>query len=105
MYMSRLKVCIEVLCVLSSSGPLGFRQIRRRTEFESPVLKEYLIFLVDRGLIEKQSKEKNKKGYVLSARGYSVLRVLAPLVKEAYRIELQNFEAISSSLEKLNISY
>jgi DNA-binding HxlR family transcriptional regulator len=101
LHMSRLQVCVEVLCVLSSRGPLEFRQIRRRTEFEGSVLKEYLVFLVDRGLIEKQSKKNNKKGYVLSARGYSVLRVLAPLVKEAYRIELQNFKAISSSLEKV----
>jgi len=103
LHMSRLQVCVEVLCVLSSRGPLEFRQIKRRTEIESSVLKEYLVFLVDRGLVRKQSKENNRKGYDVTARGYSVLRVLDPLVKEAHRIELQKFEAISSSLEKVTL--
>ena len=99
--MSRLQVCVEILCVLLSRGPLNYRQIKRITNFEGSILKDYLGFLVDRGLIEKQRKTNNKKGYVVTARGYSVLRVLTPLVKEAHRIEVQNFETISSSLKKV----
>jgi hypothetical protein len=63
-------------------------------------LRENLDFLVERKLVEKQ-----KANYDVTKRGYSVLSVLGPLVKEAKRIELQNFEAISIKLDKAAQSY
>jgi predicted transcriptional regulator len=79
---------------------LKFRQINRKVEIDKSHLREYLVFLVDRSLIQKR-----KTGYVVTERGHSVLKVLSKLVKEAARIEVQNYEAISSTLEKATFTY
>ena len=99
-HMSKLQSCVQVLCVLSSRGPLKFRQISRKVELDKSRLREYLVFLVDRDLVEKQ-----KTGYTVTERGHSVLKVLCQLVKEATRIEVQNYEAISRTLEKATFTY
>lgn len=104
LHISRLQSCVEVLCVLSSVGPLRLRQIRRRVKLDKPLLVEHLGFLVDRGLVEKQNLGKYKQAYGVTVRGLSVLKVLAPLVREAQRIEVQNFEAISSALGEAKFS-
>ena len=79
---------------------MKFRQISRKVNYDRSRLRENLDFLVDRGLVEKQ-----KTGYVVTKRGHSVLSVLGPLVKEAKRVELQNFEAIKNKLDKAAQSY
>ena len=99
LHKSRLQSCVEILCALSSGGPLKRMWIRRKVKMDNSVFLERLRFLVDRGLVEKKSLGKYNVVYGLTERGLSVLRVLDPLVKEALRIELQNFEAISSVLE------
>jgi DNA-binding HxlR family transcriptional regulator len=99
LHKSRLQSCVEILCALSSGGPLKRMWIRRKVKMDNSVFLERLRFLVDRGLVEKKSLGKYNVVYGLTERGLSVLRVLDPLVKEALRIELQNFEAISSALE------
>ena len=94
-----MQLCVEVLCSLSSRGPLKFRQIRRRVKLDKFLLREYLGFLVDRGLVEKQNLVDAKNVYVVTKRGLLVLKVLAPMIRDAQRIELQNFDANSSTLE------
>ncbi len=103
LHKSMLQSCVEILCTLSSSGPLKFIWIRRRIKMDKSVLLERLSFLVDRGLVEKKSLGKYNVVYGVTERGLSVLRVLSPLVKEAHRIEVQNFEAISSAFEEAKL--
>jgi DNA-binding HxlR family transcriptional regulator len=105
LHKSMLQSCVEILCALSSSGPLRLMWIRRKVKMDKSILSERLRFLVDRGLVEKKSLGEYKVVYSVTERGLSVLRVLPPLVKEAHRIEMQNFEAISSSLKEANISF
>ena len=88
-------MCVKILCVLSNRGPLNFRQIKRKSELNSCFLETNLGFLIDRGLVEKENGR-----YFVSGRGFSVLKVLGPLVKEARRIEMENFGAISNSFEQ-----
>jgi predicted transcriptional regulator len=62
----------------------------------------YLRLLRNRGLIEKQKLGENKIFYVLTERGLKVLKVIDPIIKEAYKIEIRNLEAISSILSAAN---
>jgi hypothetical protein len=59
-------------------------------------------FLYDRGLVGEQNLDDDEKAYFVTERGLSVLRVVGPLVKEAHRIEVRNFEAISAALSSVN---
>jgi DNA-binding HxlR family transcriptional regulator len=100
LHLSKLQVCVKVLCVLSVNGPLSFRQICRKEKLDSAVLENHLGFLADKGLVEKQ-----KRKYSVTDRGHSVLKVLAPLVKEAHRLEVQSYDSISSALDQASSSF
>jgi len=54
-----------------------------------------LSFLYDRGLVGEQNLDEDEKAYFVTERGVSVLKVVNPLIREAQRIEVRNFEAIS----------
>jgi DNA-binding HxlR family transcriptional regulator len=103
LHKSRLQSCVEILCVLSSSGPLKLMWIRRKVRMENSVFLEHLRFLVDRGLVEKRSMVEHKVVYTVTERGLSVLKVLGPLVREAHRIEEQKFEAISDTFKEAEL--
>ena len=45
-----------------------------------------------------------KKGYFVTARGLLMLKVMGPLVSEAQRIQVRNFEVISSVLSEAKIT-
>jgi DNA-binding MarR family transcriptional regulator len=79
---------------LSVNGPLSFRQICRKEKLDSGVVKKHLDFLAEKGLVEKQRK------YSVTERGQSVLKVLAPLIKEAHRLEVQSYDSISRALDQ-----
>ena len=42
--------------------------------------------------------DEDEKTYFVTERGLSVLKVVSPLIREAQRIKVRNFEAISSAL-------
>jgi predicted transcriptional regulator len=91
-------MCIEILCTLASNGPLKLTQISDKVELDKSRLIEYLRLLKNRGLIEKQNLGENKIFYVVTERGLKVLKVISPIIREAHKIEMRNFEAISSVL-------
>jgi len=74
------------------------REISREVELDKSVLLGYLGFLYDRGLVGEQNLDEDEKAYFVTERGVSVLKVVGPLIREAQRIEMRNFEAISSAL-------
>ena len=98
LHKSKLQVCVEVLCCLSSNGPLKLREISCEVELDKSVLLGYLGFLYDRGLVGEQNLDEDEKAYFVTERGVSVLKVVSPLIREAQRIKVRNFEAISSAL-------
>jgi predicted transcriptional regulator len=62
----------------------------------------YLRLLRNRGLIEKQNLGENKIFYVVTERGLKVLKVIDPIIKEAYKIQIRNLETISTILSAAN---
>jgi len=98
LHKSKLQVCVKILCSLSSNASLKLREISREVELDKSVLLGYLGFLYDRGLVGEQNLDEDEKAYFVTERGVSVLKVVGPLIKEAQRIEMRNFDAISSAL-------
>ena len=98
LHKSKLQVCVEILCCLSSNASLKLSQISHEVELDKPRLIPYLGFLYDRGLVGEQNLDEDEKAYFVTERGVSVLKVVGPLIREAQRIEVRNFEAISSAL-------
>jgi len=98
LYRSKLQTCIEILCALASNGPMKLTQMTQYVELDKPRLIPYLGFLYDRGLVGEQNLDEDEKAYFVTERGVSVLKVVSPLIREAQRIKVRNFEAISSAL-------
>jgi predicted transcriptional regulator len=73
-------------------------QINHEVELDKTRLISYLSFLYDRGLVGEQNLDEDEKAYFVTERGVSVLKVVSPLIREAQRIKVRNFEAISSAL-------
>ena len=96
MHKSKLQMCVEILCSLSSNGPMKVTAIGHEIELDNSLLVGHLRFLYDRGLVGEQNLGEGEKAYFVTERGLSVLKVMGPLVREAHRIQVLNFEAISS---------
>ena len=96
---SKLMLCIEVLCTLVSNGrPMTLTQLLDKFEMDECRLKPHLRLLWNRGLVEEESFGDNKIHYVVTERGLKVLKVISPIIREAHKINVRNFEAISSVL-------
>ena len=96
MHKSKLQICVEILCSLSSNGPMKLTAIGHEIELDNSLLVGHLRFLYDRCLVGEQNLGEDEKAYFVTERGLSVLKVMGPLVREAHRIHVLNFEAISS---------
>ena len=97
-YKSKLMICIEVLCTLVSNGPMKLPQLIDTFEMDESRLTPHLRLLWDRGLIEEETFGDGETHYVVTERGSTVLRVVTPLIKEAHKLQIRNFEAISTVL-------
>ena len=98
LHKSKLQICIEILCSLSSNGPMKLTQMTQYVELDKTRLISHLSLLNDRGLVGEQNLGEDERAYFVTERGVSVLKVVGPLIREAQRIELRNFEAISRAL-------
>ena len=96
-YKSKLMICIETLCTLVSNGPMKLPQLMDKFEMDEARLKPHLRLLWNRGLIEEE-KFDNETHYVVTERGLTVLKVVSPLIREAHKLQMRNFEAISNVL-------
>jgi predicted transcriptional regulator len=97
-----LQICVEILCALAAEGPLKLSQVVHRVELNKTKLISVIDFLYNSCLVGEQNLDDYKKAYYVTERGVSVLKVIAPLIKEAQRLEERNFEAISSALSAVN---
>jgi predicted transcriptional regulator len=98
LYLSKLQICVEVLCALAGVGPLRLSRLIHKVELDKANLKSVMDFLYDRCLVGEQNLDDDERAYFVTERGMSVLRVIGPLVKEAHRIQTRNYEAISNKL-------
>lgn len=98
MYLSKLQICVKILCVLTTDGPLRLSQLIPKVELDKINLKSVIDFLYLHCLVGEQDMDKSERSYFVTEKGMSLLKVVGPLVKEAKRIQLQNYEAISDAL-------
>ena len=98
MMRSKLEICIKILCVLSSKIPMSLTGLKTKIELDEDNLKQNISLLWNRGLIEEENFEDNQTYYVISEKGLKVLKVINPIIKEAHKIKIYEFQAISSLL-------
>jgi predicted transcriptional regulator len=103
-YRSKLKICIDILCTLVSNGPMKFTKLSHKVELDTIRLIPHLRLLIDRGLVEQQNWGENEIFYLVTDRGLKVLKVVNPLVKEAHKLQMRDFEAISNTLSEAGYS-
>jgi DNA-binding transcriptional regulator GbsR (MarR family) len=99
---SKLQTYIGILCALVSGGPLKLNQLTDKVELDKTNLGSIMGFLYDHCLVGIENLDGGEKAYFVTERGVSVLKVVAPLVREAQRIQMRNFEAISTALSAIN---
>ena len=97
-YRSKLQICIEILCALASNGAMNLMWLRTTVELEKTHLIQHLKLLTNHNLVEKQNLGTNNGVYVVTKRGLTVLKVVSPIIKEAHKIQLRDFKAISGVL-------
>jgi predicted transcriptional regulator len=102
-YRSKLIICIDILCSLISNSPMNFTELSHKVQLDTIRLIPHLKLLIDSGLIKQQTKN-NEVTYMVTERGLKVLKVINPIVKEAYKIQIKNFEIISSTLYEAGYS-
>jgi predicted transcriptional regulator len=103
-YRSKLVICIDILCTLVSNGPMKFIQLSHKVELDTIRLIPHLRLLIDRGLVDQQNLDENEIVYVVTGRGKKVLKVISPIIREAHKIQIRDFETISNTLSEAGYS-
>jgi predicted transcriptional regulator len=104
LYRSKLMICIDILCNLVSNGPMKFIQLSHKVELDATRLIPHMRLLIDRGLLEQQNLGENEIFYAVTERGLKVLKVVSPLIREAHKIQMHDFEMVSNTLSEAGYS-
>jgi predicted transcriptional regulator len=78
---SKLEMYVDILEVLASKGPLKMTHIMYKANVNCKILKGYLDFLIDQGLIEEHVVGRSKVVYANTVRGVEVLKFFRELDK------------------------
>ena len=100
---SKLMICVEILCILVANGPMKLTWLCDKFEIGDSNLEPYMKLLWNRGLVEEENFGDNETHYVVSERGLKVLKVIGPILKEAHKIQMHNFEAVMNALSGADI--
>jgi len=76
---SKLEMYIDILKVLAHKGPLKLTHIMYKANVNCSVLKEYLDFLIQQGLVEEKTIGKKRIVYAITQRGLTVLKYFREL--------------------------
>jgi len=95
---SKLVMCIEILCTLVSKGPMNLAQLIRTFEMDETRLTAHIRLLWNRGLIEEEKLDDDQTYYLVTKRGKTVLNVVGPIIKEAVKIQMREYDYLSDSL-------
>ncbi len=76
---SKLETYLDILRVLAQKGPLKLTHIMHGANVNGGILKEYLDFLISRGLVEERIVVKSKVVYITTQRGVTVLKYFREL--------------------------
>ena len=69
-------------------------------ELDKSSLLDRLGLLYESGLVGEQFLGEDKKAYFTTDRGLSVLKVIGPIVKEAKKLQVRNYEVVSNTLSR-----
>jgi predicted transcriptional regulator len=70
---------VDILSVLAHRGPLKLTHVMYKANVNCSVLKEYLTFLMDQGLVEERNLRKHRVVYAVTQRGLTVLKYFREL--------------------------
>lgn len=84
---SKLEMYVDILKVLAQRGPLKLTHIMYKANVNCKVLKEYLDFLIQQGLVEERAVGKSRVVYANTARGTTVIKYFRELNKALPIIE------------------
>ena len=101
---SKLVMCIEILCTLVSKGPMKLSQLLDQFEMDQARLTAHLRLLWDRGLIEEEQLDDDQTYYMVTPRGKTVLNVVSPILKEAHKLQMREYDFLSNTLEGAGFS-
>jgi len=76
---SKLEMHIDILKVLARQGPLKLTHIMYKANVNCNVLGQYLDFLIQQNLVEKQTLNKKRVVYAITERGLDVLKYFRQL--------------------------
>jgi predicted transcriptional regulator len=85
---SKLETYVDILIVLAHNGPLKLTHVMHKTNVNCSIVKEYLAFLIEQGLVEEHRKGKRRVAYVVTQRGitalkyFKELRQVLPIIKD-----------------------
>jgi predicted transcriptional regulator len=86
---SKLEMYVDILKVLAYWGPLKITHVMYKTNLNCSVLEGHFGFLIKQGLIEMKNIGKERKVYMITQRGVTVLKQfrelkeVLPIVEEA----------------------
>ncbi|MBT8171624.1 hypothetical protein KJN74_01970, partial [Candidatus Bathyarchaeota archaeon] len=85
-------------------GPMIFRKLTDKVELDTIRLIPHLKLLLNLDLIEQKPWDENELVYAITNKGMKVLTVVSPIIKEAHKISVRNFEIISNTLSDAGYS-
>jgi predicted transcriptional regulator len=76
---SKLEMYVDILKVLAHRGPLKLTHVMYKANVNCNVLREYLDFLIKQGLVEEKIATKERKFFMITQRGVTVLKYFREL--------------------------
>ena len=76
---SKLETYMDILRVLAHRGPLRLTHIMYKANVNCSALKKYMEFLIKQGLVEEISVRKERKVYMITQRGITVIKAFKEL--------------------------
>lgn len=76
---SKLETYIDILRVLAHHGPLKLTHIMYKANINCSVLKGYINFLIKQGLVEERTVGKERRVYMITPRGITVIKAFREL--------------------------
>lgn len=96
---SRLEMHVDVLRALSRLGPLKPTRITGETNIGYPVVKQYLAFLFQHGLVEEETRHhrrhKTRAAFAITEKGLTALRLFGE-IDRALQLTEDNGKQLSS---------
>ena len=76
---SKLETYVDILRVLARRGPLRLTHIMYKANVNCSALKGYMEFLIKQGLVKEISVRKERRVYMITQRGITVIKAFKEL--------------------------